>query len=73
MEHYQLQLDETVLYEGEIAKVEKYGGEYFSTSNTSELLLTNKNIVLIIRTKRLFQKDLIDVEVIPLSHNREFI
>ena len=72
MEYYRLRLDETVLYEGTVIKVEKLGIESFSTSSVSELLLTNKNIVLTIRTKRIFQKDLIDVEVIPLSEIKVF-
>ena len=50
MERYQLQSDETVLYEGEVIKVDKYKKESFmdsfSTPPTTELILTNKNIVL---------------------------
>ena len=51
MERYQLQSDETVLYEGEVIKVDKYKKESFmdsfSSPPTTELILTNKNIELL--------------------------
>lgn len=71
MERYQLQSDETVLYEGEVTKVYKYKKESFldsfSTPPTTELLLTNKNIVLTTRTKKMFAKEQINVELFPLT------
>lgn len=71
MERYQLQPDETVLYEGEVIKVDKYKKasfmDSFSTPPTTELLLTNKNIVLTTRTKKMFAKEQINVEVLSLA------
>ena len=71
MERYQLQSDETVLYEGEVIKVDKYKKESFmdsfSTPPTTELILTNKNIVLTTRIKKMFAKEQINVEVFSLT------
>ncbi|MGM9683402.1 MAG: SHOCT domain-containing protein [Eubacteriales bacterium] len=71
MEHYQLQSDETVLYKGEVIKVDrnKKGSfmDSFSTPPTTELILTNKNIVLITRIKKMFAKEQPNVEVFPLD------
>ena len=71
MERYQLQSDEAVLYEGEVIKVDKYKKESFmdsfSTPPTTELILTNKNIVLTTRIKKMFAKEQINVEVLSLT------
>lgn len=71
MERYQLQSDETVLYEGKVTKVDKYKKESFmdsfSTPPTTELILTNKNIVLTTRTKKMFTKEQLNVEVLSLA------
>ena len=71
MERYQLQSDEAVLYEGKVTKVDKYKKESFmdsfSTPPTTELILTNKNIVLTTRTKKMFTKEQLNVEVLSLA------
>ena len=71
MERYHLQANETVLYEGEVTKVNKYKKESFmdsfSATPTTELMLTNKNIVLTTRTKKMFAKEQIDFEVLSLT------
>lgn len=71
MERYQLKSDETVLYEGEIIKVDKYKKESFmdsfSTPPATELMLTNKNIILTTRIKKMFSKEQINVEIISLA------
>ena len=76
MEHYQLQSDETVLYECGVTRVDKYKKESFmdsfSVSPTTELLLTNKNIVLTTRTKKMFAKEQINVEIFPLSDVKNY-
>ena len=71
MERYQLQSDETVLYEGNVTKIDKYKKESFmdsfSASPTTELLFTNKNIVLTTRTKKMFAQEQLNVEAFPLT------
>ena len=71
MERYQLKSDETVLYEGEVTKVDKYKKESFmdsfSTPPAAELMLTNKNIILTTRTKKMFSKEQINVEILSLA------
>lgn len=70
MERYQLKSDETVLYEGEVTKADKYKKESFmdsfSTPPAAELMLTNKNIILTTRIKKMFSKEQINVEVFSL-------
>ena len=71
MEHYQLQSDETVLYKGNVVKVDKCKKESFmesfSVSPITELILTNKNIVLTTRTKKMFAKEQFNVEIFSLA------
>ena len=71
MERYRLQSDETVLYEGNVHKIEKYEKKSimasFNTTSIVELLLTNKNIVLTTRMKKMFSKEQLNIEIYPLS------
>ena len=71
MERYQLQSDEAVLYKCGVIKVDKYKKESFmdsfSSHPTTELILTNKNIVLTTRTKKMFTKEQLNVEVLSLA------
>ena len=59
MKHYNLQANESVLYQGEVS-IEKRNGNV-------ELILTNLNLVCIISTKKLFSKEQVEVEVYPVG------
>ena len=59
MKHYNLQANESVLYQGEVS-IEKRNGNV-------ELILTNLNLVFIISTKKLFSKEQVEVEVYPVG------
>lgn len=71
VEHYQLQSDEVILYEGEVTKTDKYPKESlksaFSVTPSSELILTNKNLVLTTRSKKLFSKEEVTIDVYPMD------
>lgn len=67
MENYNLLPDEVVLYKKEgrlINKNEKYL-ESLSTNTTTELILTNLHLVFVKKTKKLFAKEQVEVEVYP--------
>lgn len=59
MEDYSLQSNEAVLYKGEAT--------FGSNRTRSELLLTNINIVVITKTKKLFSKEQVDLELFPVE------
>ena len=59
MDKYELKKDEVVLLKDNVS-VSEYNG-------TCELLLTNVNIVLIKRTKKLFQKEDVSVKIFLVS------
>lgn len=54
MEHYTLQADEVVLYQS-------------TCNNTSEIILTNLNLILITKTKQLFASEKIETQSAPIS------
>lgn len=57
MENYNLQANESVLYKGEAILAKR----------TVELLLTNLNIVLIQKTKKMFSKPVVEVEAFSIN------
>lgn len=59
MENYTLQSNESVLYKGGCSLVNK--------SANVELVLTNLNLVFIKKTKKLFAKEEIEVEIYPVE------
>ena len=59
MDHYSLHPNEAVLYEGK-ATLNDNKAE-------SELLLTNINIVVITKTRKLFSKEQIDIKIFPIE------
>ena len=61
MEDYLLQGNEAVLYKG------RASFESGNIRNTSEILLTNINLVAIIRTKKIFQTEQVEVKTYPVS------
>lgn len=61
MDDYLLQVNEVVLYEGSA------NFESGNISNSSDILLTNINLVAVIRTKKLFQKEQVEVKAYPVS------
>ena len=59
MENYSLQSNEAVLYKG--------GVTFGYNKTSSELLLTNINIVIITKTKKLFSKEEVDLKNFPVE------
>lgn len=60
MEDYSLQSNEVVLYEGKAT--------FGNNKTSSELLLTNINIVVITKTKKLFSKEQVDLKHFPVEN-----
>lgn len=70
MEKYSLQPNESLLYKGEchlVNKNERPLDSLLSTENT-ELLLTNLNLVFIKKTKKIFAKGQVEVEVYEIEN-----
>lgn len=59
MENYSLQSNEAVLYKGEAT--------FGNNKTRGELLLTNINIVVITKTKKLFSKEQVDLDIFPVE------
>jgi hypothetical protein len=59
MDDYSLQSNEVVLYKGE--------AHFAHNKARSELLLTNINIVIITKTKKMFSKEQVDLQTFPVD------
>ncbi len=59
MENYNLKEDEVVLYKGECSLVNAHG--------STQLLLTNHNIVFVTKNKKMFQEAVVNVEQYAVS------
>lgn len=74
MENYSLQSNEVVLYKGNASiDKRKSNTEGFLTNITfREVMLTNINIVLILKSKKMFSKEEIDIQVFPVADIKIF-
>ncbi len=74
MENYSLQSNEVVLYKGNASIDErKPNTEGFLTNITNrEVMLTNINIVLILKTKKMFAKEEVDIQIFPVADIKIF-
>lgn len=59
MENYSLQSDESVIYKGDVSLIDKNG--------STNMILTNLNIVLVTKNKKLFQKEEVEIETYPIE------
>lgn len=59
MEHYNLDEDEVVLYKGDVVFKEK--------TQSTQIVLTNKNLVFINVAKKLFAHDEIETQIYPVN------
>lgn len=64
MDHYSLQNDEVVLYEGKVNLIGSQGND--------ELILTNINIVIITKIKKIFQKEQVEVKTFSVENVKVF-
>ena len=69
MEHYALKPDESVLYKSEcyVSNKNEKLLESLSTRATTELILTNQNVVFINKSKKLFAKEDVAIEAYPIA------
>ena len=69
MENYNLLPDEVVLYkrEGRLINKSEKPLASLSTNTTTELILTNLHLVFVKKTKKLFAKEQVEVEVYPIE------
>ncbi len=65
MQNYQLGINEVVLYKNEVTLLQD--GKKGKDKTKTELLLTNDNFVFINKTKKLFQKELVNTIIIPIE------
>lgn len=74
MEYYSLQSNEVVLYKGNASIDErKPNTEGFLTNITHrEVMLTNINIVLILKSKKMFSKEEVDIQIFPVGDIKIF-
>ena len=65
MEHYELQIDEVVLYHGDVILLldGKKAKESTFKKVETELILTNHNFVFITKTKKILKKESLDTEI----------
>jgi hypothetical protein len=59
MEHYNLDEDEVVLYKGDVVFKEK--------TQSTQIILTNKNLVFIDVVKKIFAHDEIETQIYPVN------
>lgn len=71
MDYYTLRNDEVGLYHGPISMVSSGKGGR-SNNSQYEILLTNLNFVFIKKTKQLFKKEQVDVEIYDINTIKEY-
>lgn len=69
MENYELKNDEVVLYRGNVLFLDGKKEKVSSFKNVvCELALSNLNVIFTTKTKKMFQKEMIETEIYPIEH-----